>query len=133
MAKTLGIEEEFGQGGQGVSDGTLRDALRNQNAKTGGPYADATALTASLAINRYDGQMALKKDDHTLWAWNATSTASAGATVIVPTDVGVGAGRWHAVSNATGATGSTGATGPTGPTGPAGATGATGPTGPTGP
>lgn len=83
-------------GGSGPSDGTknLRDLLRAILGAIFPAYANATALTASKAANRQDGQFVVKLDDYSLWTWQAASSAAAGTTVIAPTDVGVGAGRW---------------------------------------
>lgn len=100
----LGVSDQLGSGGTGLSpeggsgpsDGlpNLQALLRLLFGSIWQPYANAAALTASLAINRSDGQVALRLSDYTLWAWEAESVAAAGATVIVPTDVGGGAGRW---------------------------------------
>lgn len=100
----LGIDDNFGSGGTGLSpDGgsgphvgnNLRDELRVTRGALWTPgYANSAALTASLAANRQRGQLAVKLDDLSVWMWNDTSAAAADATHIAPTDVGAGAGRW---------------------------------------
>ncbi len=54
-------------------------------------YADATAIQGIASTTRTDGMVILKLDDSTLWAFDAESSASATAWVIVPTS---GSGRW---------------------------------------
>lgn len=91
---------QFGVGGAQLAPGggsgtpNLPEVVRSFMDRCSAPYADAAALTASKAADRADGQLAVRLDDYSLWVWQAASTASAGSTVIVPTDVGVGAGRW---------------------------------------
>lgn len=100
----FGISDYLGEGGAGLSphgsgptDGlpNLRGLLRLVMASIFQPYASVTALTASLAKNRGDGQIAVEQDTYTLWVWKAASADAASATVIAPTDVGAGAGRWE--------------------------------------
>ena len=94
------ISDTFGQGAANIppSGGggipSLRDALRASLAAISPPYATTTALTASKAADRVDGQLTVTLDAYSLWVWKATDTTGASSTVIVPTDVGAGAGRW---------------------------------------
>jgi hypothetical protein len=109
----FGIDDEFGSGGIGLApDGAsgassspqsppftaannARDLFRaGLGALWAYGYANAAGLTASKAINRQTGQLVVKQDDFSLWIWEGANAASATATVIAPTDVGAGAGRW---------------------------------------
>lgn len=100
----FGIDDNFGAGGDGLAPGgsagprtglSLRDQIRSMLGGFWAPgYANATALTASLAKNRQRGQLTVKLDDLSIWMWNDTSVAAADGTHIAPTDVGGGAGRW---------------------------------------
>lgn len=98
--KTNGIPNAIGQGGahlaatKAAGDPGIDEILQGIGARAGGPYADSAALSASLAENRADGQLAVKLDDYSLWVWKNASVTAADATHIAPTDVGVGAGRW---------------------------------------
>lgn len=102
MTDAFGVIDSMGSGGSGLApDGAsckpgddLRSKLRTILAAIFPPYADSTALTASLAKNRADGQGAFKLDDYSLWVWKNADATAADATHIAPTDVGVGAGRW---------------------------------------
>lgn len=110
---SLGVSDQLGVGGTGISPqgssgpakglADLQTLLRNLLASIWQPYASTGALTASLALNRSDGQVALRLSDYSLWTWEAASVAGASATVIVPTDVGAGAGRWVALATTPGA------------------------------
>ncbi len=111
----MGVDDNFGSGGTGLapdgaSGGTsttpqpenLRDLLRAiLGSLWAGGYANATALTASLAVNRAAGQLVVKQDDFSVWIWKPLDATAADATHIAPTDVGVGAGRWVEVVAAT--------------------------------
>jgi len=108
------IQDQFGSAGANIppsgAGGTpsLRDVLRVLLDVTGAPYADSTALTASLAKDRVDGQVVVKMDDYTKWTWKAADSTAADTTHIAPTDVGVGDGRWvreDAIEETTGAQG----------------------------
>ena len=107
----FGVSDSFGSGGEGLApDGAtgpfagaasddmparvLRDHLRALYAATHPPVADATALTATLARNRADGQLVVKLDDYSIWVWKAADATAADATHVKPTDVGSGNGRW---------------------------------------
>lgn len=98
--KTKGIPNRLGEGGahlaagKSAGDPGIDEILQGLGGRVGGPYADSTALTASLAENRGDGQLAVKLDDYSIWVWKNASVTAADATHIAPTDVGVGAGRW---------------------------------------
>jgi hypothetical protein len=104
----FGVDDELGSGGIGLApDGAsgassttgapanLRDFLRAILGSQWYAYANTTALTASKAINRQDGQLTLKLDDYSLWHWEAGATLT-DSSHIAPTDVGAGAGRWVA-------------------------------------
>jgi len=94
------IQDTFGAGGANLipnaSGGSpnLRDALRALLLTNGMPYADSTALTASKAADRVDGQTVVKLDDYTRWVWEANDSTIADSFHIQPTDVGSGNGRW---------------------------------------
>ena len=115
---TFGVSDQLGvggtglapQGGSGPSDKTpdLQTHLRNLYGTHYLPYANAAALTASLAGNRKDGQLVLKLDDYSLWVWQNGSAAAADAQHIAPTDVGAGVGRWVQVVGSSAAVGAGG-------------------------
>lgn len=92
------ISDTFGSGGanlvpgQGVAN--VRDALRGALGSWAPPYADTTALTASLAKDRVDGQVVTLLVDYSQWTWKAADATPADSNHIAPTDVGVGNGRW---------------------------------------
>jgi hypothetical protein len=109
----FGIDDEFGVGGIGLApDGAsgasstpqappftnaanARDLFRAiLGSKWVYGYANSTALTASKAVNRQDGQEVRKLDDYTSWIWKAADTTAADANHIAPTDVLSGPGRW---------------------------------------
>jgi hypothetical protein len=54
-------------------------------------YADATAIQAIASTTRTDGMVIVKLDDSTEWIFDAESSASASAWVLVPD---AGSGRW---------------------------------------
>jgi hypothetical protein len=114
----LGVDDEFGAGGIGLApDGASGDSSSPQSppftvAKNARDlfrallgalwaygYANATAMTASLEVNRQDGQVVVKQDDYSLWIWKETSSAAAGTYVIRPTDRSAANGRWVSISN----------------------------------
>lgn len=120
----FGVDDEFGAGGIGIApDGAsgassvpqtppftqaanVRDYFRLfLGSKWSYGYANSTALTNSLAVNRQDGQEARKLDDYSSWIWKAADTTAADANHIKPTDVGSGAGRWVSAAFITDATG----------------------------
>jgi hypothetical protein len=92
------ILDSFGSGGANVPPNqgvpSLRDAIASTLARHHSAVANTTALQATLAKNRVDGQLVVKLDDYSVWAWEAASAAGADSTHVAPTDVGVGAGRW---------------------------------------
>src|SRR5882672_2321302 len=92
------ITDNFGSGGSNVVPGqgvpNMRDGLRAALGSFAPPYADSTAMTASLAKDRVDGQVTVLLSDYTKWTWKAADAAAADSTHVAPTDVGVGAGRW---------------------------------------
>ncbi len=92
------IDSQFLSGGTGLvpSQGkvSVADALRTLLGAVHLQVATTSVLTATKAKNRKDGQLAVVLADHSVWMWWAADASSASATVIVPTDVGVGAGRW---------------------------------------
>ncbi len=51
-------------------------------------------MTSGLAKNRKDGMLCTVLATYSIYVWQAGSTATPSATVIAPTDVGAGAGRW---------------------------------------
>ncbi len=76
------------------TNGSVPAAIKTLFGIVSPPHADSTALSASLAKNRVDAMLTVKVDDYTLWVWKAGSSTGASATVIAPTDVGIGVGRW---------------------------------------
>jgi len=64
-------------------------AAREVSKRIGRYGADAAALKAIPANARVNGQLFVKVDDASLWLFNGASSASAGATVLVP-DAGSG-------------------------------------------
>jgi hypothetical protein len=73
-------------------------AAREVSGRIAGPPATTTELKATPADRRVDGQLFLVIADGSLWFYSATSSASAGATVLVPD---VGTGRFLACTLAT--------------------------------
>jgi hypothetical protein len=101
------VSDQLGSGGTGLaptgsgpSNGlpVLRDLLRSLFGAVFTPYASTAAMQASLAKNRADGQLVVRLSDYSLWCFEAGSSAAAGATVIKPTDVGSGTGRFTEVA-----------------------------------
>jgi hypothetical protein len=77
-----------------VSKGALRygdRAAREVSERIAGNFASTTAMAALVPKQRADGMLATV--GQTAWQFDITSTASAGATVIVPADSPT-AGRW---------------------------------------
>ncbi len=74
---------------------SLRYALESQtdaiDQYIGAPVADAAALQAIAAANRFNGQIRVKLDDDTIWTFDSGSSASTSDWVIVPS---AGTGRW---------------------------------------
>ncbi len=89
---------DFGSGGSADAPNggkvTCPTAVKSLMGTISAPVADTTALTASLAKDRVDGMLVVVLADYTIWVWKAADTTGASATVIVPTDVGLNAGRW---------------------------------------
>lgn len=61
------------------------------------PVADQTAMQAVQTDDRFDGQVAVKLDDYTVWTFEAGSSAGASSSVIVPD---AGTGRWVKLTTA---------------------------------
>lgn len=68
-------------------------AAREVSGRIGGTLANATALRAIPAVGRSPGMVAMTLDDQKVWVFDAASTESAGAGVLVPAD-NPAAGRW---------------------------------------
>ena len=101
MTTRLGsILKTFGSGGANLSPGgsgkpSLKDVLLELHSAVAPPYADTAALTASVAIDRATGQLAVKLDDGSVWRWDGASAAAAvSGAVIRPTDCAATNGRW---------------------------------------
>jgi len=101
----FGVDDEFGEGGIGLSGSAsemvtstptaptrLRDYLRRIFAALWYPYANVAALEAANPNNLADGQLAVALDTYNLWQWQAESTTSASSSVLQVT--GVTTGRW---------------------------------------
>lgn len=80
-------------GGQGTP--SLQDVAKQDLGSWTGNYANTTALQASLAADRVDGQVTVKLDTYDLWVWKAADATAPDATHIKPTDVTNG--RWVAL------------------------------------
>jgi hypothetical protein len=98
------VKDNFGSGGANIppsGSGTpsMRDVVRQVLGSIASAFADQTAMEAGLARDRVDGQVAMKVDDLSLWAWSASSSASADSTHIQPTDA-TGNGRWVIIGEA---------------------------------
>lgn len=93
------ILDGFGSGGANIppsgAGGTpsMRDTFRALLSTVAMPFANSAAMQAGVAADRFEGQFAIKTDDHTLWVWSATDSTAADTWHIVPTD-SASAGRW---------------------------------------
>ncbi len=91
MIRYGNIKDGFGSGGgnvvpnQGVPN--RRDAFRALLGAIAGAYADTTAMQASLAADRVDGQVVIRLSDYSFWVWKNADATAADATHIKPTDV----------------------------------------------
>lgn len=94
------IADRFGSGGANSAPSgaegnpTHRNVARSILGAITPQFADTTALTASLAADRVNGQLAVRVSDYSIWVWKPADATAVDATHIAPTDVGVGAGRW---------------------------------------
>ena len=92
------IDAQFASGGAGLIPGqgrsNLPDALRTLLGLHHIAVPTTATLTAGLAKNRKDGMLCVVLASYSIWVWQAASVVAASATVIAPTDVGAGAGRW---------------------------------------
>lgn len=104
MANEYGIPDGLGDGGAYLASGgasgspDLKTILRTQFAAIHPPVADATAMQAIESQDRSDGMAVFKQDTAKWWYYDADSSASAGATVILPDDSD-GDGRWLLASD----------------------------------
>ena len=76
--------------------GVLKHGSREEqdlSARIAGSFATTAALKAMGPGGRYTGMLATVIADNSVWQWDADSTASASATVLVPDDTPT-AGRW---------------------------------------
>jgi hypothetical protein len=67
--------------------------VQDISARIAGAFATTTTLKAMGTGGRYTGMLATVIADNSVWQWDADSTSSAGATVLVPDDAPA-AGRW---------------------------------------
>lgn len=84
------IDSSFLQGGKNLNPSlnpSVRGALVAALGAIGAVYADTTAMQASLAKHRVDGQLALKLDTYALFVWKNADTTTPDSTHIKPTDV----------------------------------------------
>jgi hypothetical protein len=66
---------------------------RDLSKRIAGAYATTAALTAMGSKGRSTGMLATVVADNSIWIWDADSTTSASASVLVPDDAPA-AGRW---------------------------------------
>ncbi len=97
--KLNGLRTDLGKGGAGLVQAGdphgLYAYLETLGATTCPPVATTTALAAVAAVDRSEGMLAMVLADNSLWRFDAGSTASASASVVVPD---AGTGRWIRVN-----------------------------------
>jgi hypothetical protein len=89
---------KFGSGGANIAPNqgvpAMGRVLNDLLGRVASPVANVTALQATLAADRVDGQTVLTLDTYTFWVWKATDATAADANHIAPTDLAGGAGRF---------------------------------------